>query len=153
MTAAAKPAPHEASDVVPEWDVIAGLRRHTVVVNLSPNPDDPDKREFTIEDVATMHYDLDVRKKKLEFQLRQLKDAGAKLLIKAEVKCVLVGDLRVTKIDGQSSRLDKKKLMRLAGKMGTRVLGWMAEATVHTPYTSLRVGMKKEEGESAGGEE
>lgn len=77
-------------------------------------------------------------------RLDELKDEGIKLMVKARVKTVMCGDLRVTKVDGVSSRLNKDKLYKLGGK---KVMDMLDKATDRTPWTSLKVTPPKREEE------
>lgn len=77
-------------------------------------------------------------------RLDELKDQGIKLMVKARVKTVMCGELRVTKVDGVSTRLNKDKLYKLGGK---KVMDMLDKATDRTPWTSLKVTAPKTEEE------
>lgn len=105
-------------EVIPDWTVITGLRR------------------TNLPDVVEEHDRLTARVKADKARLDELKQIGAKLLIKAGVKTVMCNGLRVTKVDGTSSRLDKQLLYKLGGD---KVMTWLKKATVYSPYTTLLV--------------
>ncbi len=108
---------------VPDYSVVKGLSEQIV-------------------DVTREYLDLTTQRKAIELRLGELKDTGARLLIKARVKSVMVNGNRVTRTEGSSSRLDKKILVE---KHGSKVLTWLEEATVRTPWTSLKVTPPSEE--------
>lgn len=77
-------------------------------------------------------------------RLDALKDKGVTLMLKAKVKTVMCGDLRVTRTDGVSTKLNKDKLYKLGGK---KVMDMLEKATERTPWTSLKVTPPKGEEE------
>lgn len=103
---------------VPDYTAIVGLRRSAIA------------------EIAREHYDIDRKINELEGRKKELKELGATLLIKADVKAVMANGLRVTRVDGHSTRLDKDKLLKLGGP---KALKWLAASQVTTAYTSLRV--------------
>lgn len=111
------------SEVVPDWTVISGLSRSNLA------------------EIVEEHDVIARRMKVDKARLDDLKQMGVKLLVKAGVKSVMCNGLRVTKIDGSSSRLNKQKLFKLGGE---RVMRWIAQATEKTNYTSLKVTAKDE---------
>lgn len=126
-----KQAAKDSEEIVPDYTVIAGLKN----TNLA--------------DIANQINAKNLEMKTLKAEVDDLKAAGLKLVIKAHVKSVMVEGLRVTKIDGTSVKLNKKKL---AAKYGTKVLAWLEYATDRTSYTSLKVTAPKE-AEDDGAEE
>lgn len=128
-----KKAAAAADETVPDYTVIVGLKNSNIA------------------EIAEQINEKQVEAKKLKGEIDELKQAGLKLVLKSGVKSVMVDGLRVTRADGSSSKLDKKKL---AGKYGTKVLAWLEWATVKTPHTTLKVTAKKEgEAEGDGSEE
>lgn len=121
-------AESEKKEFVPEYDAIVGLSRSK------------------LPDIVQEHDQLSRRIAADTARLKELKQAGAELMAKAGVKVVMCAGLRVTQIDGVSSRLDKALLVKAHG---TKVLGWLKDATVQTKYISLRV---KEPGKGNGGD-
>lgn len=106
---------------VPSFEVIAGLKK------------------TRLRDIVSRFHEIDLELKVLKQQRSDLAEEGATLLTKAKVKSVMVGDLRVTRKDGVSTRLSKTRLFELGVKAKT-----IEEATVRTPWTSLVVTDKSE---------
>lgn len=107
-----------AKEFVPDWQVVVGLKR------------------TRLDEIAAEMLSASKLKKDAEARIKELQAEGAKLLIKADVKSVLVNGARVTRIDGVSSKLNKQKLTQAHGM---KVLDWLEEATDRTPWTSLKV--------------
>lgn len=106
------------SNEVPDYTAIVGLRK------------------TNIADIARALYENKKRREALEAEAKELREQGAKLLIKADVKVVIADGLRCTRRDSFSSRLDKDKLVKAHG---TKVLKWLEDATVKTPNTTFIV--------------
>lgn len=121
-----EPKSQRTKEFVPDWQVIAGLKR------------------TKLDEIVKATLELQQQAKQIEAQLAELKAEGAKLLIKADVKTVLVNGARATRVDGLSSRLDKEKL---AKDHGVKVLQWLEDATVRTPWTSFKITPPKAEGD------
>jgi hypothetical protein len=115
------------TDEVPDYTTIVGLKR-TKIAELV-NEFNRIRKEIKL---------LETRKKDLAAD-------GAKILIKASVKSVMVDGLRTTVIAGVSKRISGKKLYELG--VSEKLI---AKATSETPWTSLKV---TEPGENGGGEE
>src|SRR5467141_2225224 len=88
---------HERKEVVPEYSAIHGLRNSKIT------------------DIVQRRAEIDKEMSRLKVERDDLNAEGVKLLVRSGVKTVMVGDLRVTKMDGMSSRLDKQKLYQLGG--------------------------------------
>jgi hypothetical protein len=101
---------------VPSFEVIAGLKR------------------TKITDIVAEFHAIDVQMKALKERRSELAEQGAEILTKAKVKSVMVGELRVTRMDGVSTSLSRVKLFELGVKETI-----LEKATVRTPWTSLRV--------------
>lgn len=116
-----------AVDDVPDYTTIVGLRR-TKIAEI-------------VDEYNTVRKQIAI----LEKRKRDLAADGSKLLIKAEVKSVMVGGLRTTVVAGTSKRISGRKLFELG--VSEKVI---AKATSETPWTSLKV---TEPGEASGGGE
>jgi len=114
----------EPEEVVPDYTVIVGLSRSK------------------LPDLIDEHVTLTRQKKEIEARLSELKTEGEKLFIKAGVKSAMVNGYRVTRVESHSSRLDKAKLFKLGGN---KVMSWLAQATVQTPFSTLKVTAPKTE--------
>lgn len=118
--AAAEPrrTPPEPEEVVPDYTVVVGLSRSK------------------LPDLIDEHVTLTRRLKEIKERLDILKTEGEKLFIKAGVKSAMVNGYRVTRVESHSSKLDKAKLFKLGGQ---KVMGWLQQATVITPFSTLKV--------------
>lgn len=110
---------------VPDYRVVSGLKRSD------------------IERIATRFDVVRRQLKALEKEKSELAAAGVKILAKAGVKSVMVGDLRTTLIAGTSSRISATKLYKLG--VSEKII---KKATDETPWTSLKVTPPKENGEA-----
>ena len=113
-TKAIKPA--EPKDEIPDYKIIRGLEKSKLPV------------------VARRLRDIDDEISALKETKKQLSDQGVTILLKAGVKSVMVGDLRVTRADGMSAQISKTRLMELGVEIGL-----IEKATSRTPYTYLKV--------------
>lgn len=114
---------------VPDYRVIAGLKR------------------TNIAEIAARFDVVRRQLKALEKEKSELAAAGVKILAKAGVKSVMVGDLRTTIIAGTSSRISGTKLYKLG--VSEKII---KKATEETPWTSLKVTPPKQEEAGGAGE-
>jgi len=101
---------------VPDYTTIVGLKR-TKIVEL-------------VAEFNRIRKEIGL----LEKRKRDLAQDGAKILIKASVKSVMVEGLRTTVIEGVSKRISGRKLFELG--VSEKVI---EKATSATPWTSLKV--------------
>lgn len=106
----------ETASDVPDYSVIAGLKR-TKIVEL-------------VEEFNGIRKQITL----LEKRKKDLAADGSKLLIKAGVKSVMVGELRTTVLEGVSKRISGSALYKLG--VSEKVI---EKATTSTPWTSLKV--------------
>lgn len=86
--------------------------------------------------------------KELKKEEEELKTLGASILIKAKVKSVMVGDIRVTQTGGQSKSIKRDLLLKYGVKESV-----IEKATVlGQPWTSLKVTVRSSDGNGNGDE-
>ncbi len=123
---AAKPS----SALPPDYSVITGLSK------------------TKLPGIAQRLAEVQERLSELKREESELKDLGATLLLKAKVKSVMVGDIRVTQTGGQSHTIKRDLLLKFG--VSEKVI---EKATVAgTPWTSLKVTVRKP-GDDVEGEE
>lgn len=84
----------------------------------------------------------------LNLERVDLQQEGAGILLKAKVKTVMVDDLRVTQTAGTNKHIKRDLLLKYGVKLQV-----IEKATVGTPWTSLKVTKKKEQGEGEEGDD
>lgn len=99
----------------------------------------------TFRGLAAFIHEKRVLKSQLESEIKDAAERASSLMMRAHVKSVMVGEVRVTRKDGVSSRLDKVRLIELGVKPKT-----IEAATVRTGWSTIVTSVKKENG---GGEE
>ena len=123
-----QPQPQPSTETVPDYTAIVGLKR-TKIVEI-------------VDEFVSVRKQIEV----LETRKKELAADGAKLLIKAGVKSVMVGELRTTVLEGMSrATVSARKLFELG--VSEKII--QKATTPGKPWTSLKV---TEEGEKKEGE-
>lgn len=128
--AAPERATQQEPEEIPDWGTIRGLNKQVKVVLPGGNANSMD-----LLDITARRVEIDAVMKALAVEKEALTEAATTLMIKASVKSVKVGVVRVTCYEHSSSKLDKKML---ASKYGTKVLDWLKACTKTTTKTTVK---------------
>lgn len=111
-----KEAVSKAQEIVPDYTVVAGLRKTKIL------------------ELTRRMRDIDEQMKVWKAERDELKELGVKLFIKAEVKSAIVDGWRVTRVDGQNVSISRGKLFELG--VSEKIL---EKATNRVPFTTLKL--------------